>query len=717
MPEGTLKVFLRGLRRIEIVSPRVGEGGFWEADVVYPQEAWPKTPQTEALMRQCVQSFESLARLTRRSPPEAAAAMRQIPDPSRLSDIIAANAVSKAADRQALLETLDPDERLERLTAMLKGEAELFNLDRKIHTRVRSQIQKTQKEYYLTEQMKAIQKELRQKDDFQKELDEFMERIRTARMHPSAEEAALKEVARLGKMMPFSPESTVCRTYLDWMVGLPWSVLTEDDLDLDRAARVLAEDHFGLEKVKERVLEHLAVCRLSRGLRGPILCFAGPPGTGKTSIGRSIARAMGRAFVRVALGGVRDEAEIRGHRRTYIGSLPGRIIQSVRKAKSRNPVFLLDEIDKMGTDWRGDPAAALLEVLDPAQNSSFTDHYLDVEFDLSSVLFICTANNLDSIPVALQDRLEVLRFPGYTQVEKRLIARGFLLSKQVKEHGLQPGQLEVEDSAIDRIIQEYTREAGVRNLDREIARLCRKTARRVVEKAEAGVRLGPGDLHEFLGPPKFPPEERSHNEVGVATGLAWSEMGGSLLAIEAASYPGKGDIVLTGKLGAVMQESARAALSFIRSSAARLRIPARAFKGVDFHIHVPEGAVPKDGPSAGAALATALASLLCGRPVQRGLAMTGEVTLRGRVLPIGGLKEKVLAAHRCGIRTVLFPDQNAKDLEEIPKETLAALDMRPVSHMDQVLRLALASRRSSSRRDAAVPLRPSASGYPSQPQA
>ncbi|MFA6028874.1 MAG: endopeptidase La [Elusimicrobiota bacterium] len=689
MPDGTLKVFLQGLWRAELVDPVLGSGGHWETALRYPEKPCAKDPEVEALMRRVVGLYEALSRQTRRAAPEAAAALRAIADPSRLADTVAANAVVKLAERQALLELLDPRRRLERLVELLEAEAEILGIEKRIHTRVRSQIQKTQKEYYLTEQMKAIQKELRQKDDFQKEIDDLRERVVKARMPAAACEAALKELGRLEKMAPFSPESTVCRTYLDWLTGLPWSKRTRDSLDLERAARILDEDHYGLDKAKERILEYLAVCRLTKKLQGPILCFVGPPGVGKTSIGRSIARAVGRRFARLALGGVRDEAEIRGHRRTYIGSMPGRIIQAMRKAKSRNPVFLLDEVDKMGMDWRGDPAAALLEVLDPAQNSTFTDHYLDLEFDLSATMFICTANTLDGIPAALQDRLEIIRFPGYTQKEKILIAKGFLLPKALESHGLKPGQLKVEDGALERMIQEYTREAGVRSLEREIAGLCRKSARRVVEKGASTVVVRAADLPGLLGVPRFPPEDGSHNAVGVSTGLAWTEVGGTLLAIEVLSYPGKGEIVLTGKLGVVMQESAKAALSWVRSVSDRLGVPAAVFKTSGFHVHVPEGAVPKDGPSAGVAIATALASHLTGRAVRAGVAMTGELTLRGRVLPIGGLKEKVLAAHRCGIRTVLYPDQNRKDLEEIPADVREALEMVPVSRIEQVLEAAL----------------------------
>ncbi|MFH1724754.1 MAG: endopeptidase La [Elusimicrobiota bacterium] len=690
MPDGTLKVFLQGIVRARFANLRVSRESWWEADLEYPEERWKRSSRLEALMRQCVEIFGQLLKLTRRAPPETGHALSQVQNPSRLADTVAANAVTKLSDRQHLLEIFDPENRLEKLVEHLDSEIEILNLERKIHTRVRSQIQKTQKEYYLTEQMKAIQKELRHKDDFAKEIDELREKIRSAKMPKAALDAAIKEVGRLEKMMPFSPESTVSRSYLDWIVSLPWSKKTRDHLDIGRAKSILDKDHYGLEKAKDRVLEYLAVCKLTKKLRGPILCFVGPPGVGKTSLGRSIARAMNRNFVRISLGGVRDEAEIRGHRRTYIGSLPGRIIQSIRKAKSRNPVFLLDEIDKMGMDWRGDPAAALLEVLDPEQNFTFADHYLDVEFDLSSVMFICTANTPDGIPIGLQDRLEVIPFSGYTYREKLSIAKGYLIPKQLDLHGLKPAQVRLLDDAIRRAMQEYTREAGVRGLEREIAALCRKVAREFVEKKSERVEVAAADLQRYLGIPKFPPEDRSPNAVGVATGLAWSEVGGQILAIEVLSFPGKGRIQLTGKLGSVMQESAKAALSYVKAAAKELGIPATVFTKRNFHIHVPEGAVPKDGPSAGIAIAAALASQLTERPVLPDIAMTGEITLRGRVLPIGGLKEKVMAAHRLGMKTVLFPELNRKDLEDIPKDVQAAVTLVGVRHISDVFELALA---------------------------
>jgi len=690
MPDGTLKVFLQGVTRVQLTGLRLAGSGYWEGDLAYPAEKVEDTPKLEALMRQCVQSFESYLKMTRRAPPEAGQSLSQIRDASRLADMIASNSVTKLPDRQSLLEAIDPVKRLEKLAELINSEIEILGLEKKIHTRVRSSIQKTQKEYYLTEQMKAIQKELRQKDDFAKEIEELALKVKEAKMLEAAEEAAFKELRRLEKMMPFSPESTVSRSYLDWMIHLPWSVKTQDKLDVIRAKKILDDDHFGLDKAKDRILEYLAVCKLTKKLRGPILCFVGPPGVGKTSLGRSIATAMNRRFARISLGGVRDEAEIRGHRRTYIGSLPGRIIQSLRKAKSNNPVFLLDEIDKMGTDWRGDPAAALLEVLDPEQNNSFVDHYLDTEFDLSRVMFICTANSLEGVPIPLQDRLEIIRFSGYTHSEKARIANDHLIPKQVKLHGLKPTQLQISDDALGRVMQEYTREAGVRSLEREIATLCRRAARQVVEKKVKTVKVNAANLQRSLGIPKYAPEDKSHNGVGVSTGLAWSEVGGSILAIEVATSKGKGEILLTGKLGTVMQESAKTAVSYVKSVAEQLGIDPDLFSKLNFHIHVPEGATPKDGPSAGIAIATAIASQMTGRPVLDGVGMTGEITLRGRVLPIGGLKDKVMAAHRMGLRVILFPELNRKDLEEIPKDVQSGLDMIGVSHISQVLDQALA---------------------------
>jgi ATP-dependent Lon protease len=692
MPDGTLKVFLQGVARVEVSSlDYETERGYWQAELEYPEKPVAATPEIKAQMRHLVETLEEHSKQSRRAGADVIAGFQRIEDPAELADSVAAQALIKTVERQQVLEIPGAVARIEKISELLKADIEIMAIERRLHTRVKTQIEKTQKEYYLTEQMKAIQKELRQKDDFAQEIEGLRKAIKAAKMPKEAEEAASKELARLEKMMPYSPESTVARTYLDWMVNLPWSKRTKDVIDLDKARKILDDDHYELKKVKERVLEHLAVISLTKGTKAPILCFVGPPGVGKTSVGKSIANAMGRKFVRLSLGGVRDESEIRGHRRTYIGSLPGRIIQSIRKAGSKNPLFLLDEVDKMGMDWRGDPASALLEVLDPEQNSTFQDHYLDTEFDLSQVMFVCTANTLDNIPGPLQDRLEILRFAGYTHNEKRHIARTYLLPKQLKEHGIDPERVTVSDGAMDRAIDEYTREAGVRSLSREMANLSRKAAMKIVAgDKKAILSVGVDNVTDYLGTPKYHRERNSFNSVGVSTGLAWTEVGGVTMAIEVVAFPGKGELKLTGKLGSVMSESAHAALSHIKSISKDLHIGPEAFKDVDYHVHVPEGATPKDGPSAGIAIASALLSLMTGRPVLPGLAMTGEVTLRGRVLPIGGLKEKTLAAHREGIKTVLFPKANQKDLEDIPAEIRKDLTMIPVEHFNEVIDLVLA---------------------------
>jgi len=574
MPNGQLKILVEGQSRGKLLNLRpVLAKGYVEADVEVIEELVDKTPEVQALMRQAAQLFEQYIKLNRRVSIETAASVNAIDEPARLADVIAGNLLIKMSDKHLLLEMLNPEERLSRIVEILHSEIEILNLERRIHNRVRTQIEKTQKEYYLNEQMKAIQKELRQKDDSSKEMDELREKIKTAQMPQEAAEAAEKEIARLEKMMPYSPESTVIRTYLDWMLALPWAARSADQLELSHAKKILDEDHFGLEKVKERIVEYLAVLKLVKTMKGPILCFVGPPGVGKTSMGRSIARAMGREFAKMSLGGVRDESEIRGHRRTYIGSLPGRLIQSIRKAKTKNPVLLLDEIDKMGTDWRGDPAAALLEVLDPEQNKAFMDHFLDVGFDLSEVFFICTANTLFNIPASLQDRLEIIRFSGYTEEEKLHIAENHLLPKQLKEHGMDPVDVKIPKETIRRIIRDYTREAGVRSLERWIATLCRKTAKTFAEESvEKPYIITEKISRRLLGVPEFSREHATANDIGVSTGLAWTEHGGETLAIEVAKMPGKGKLILTGKLGEVMQESAHAALSFIRANAKKWRI-------------------------------------------------------------------------------------------------------------------------------------------------
>ncbi|MDD2804391.1 MAG: endopeptidase La [Elusimicrobiales bacterium] len=687
MPDGTMRVFLEGRRRARITRISVDKGGaYLYAEVDYPSEPVEKTPEVIALMRHAVEIFEAYVKLSTRITLDSTSFLQQMEDPAKLADTIAAHAMFGLPEKQDVLETESPRERLEKLVKFLAKEVEILDIEQKIHTRVKTQIEKSQKEYYLNEQMKAIQKELHQKDDFSKEIDELKKRLKAAKLPKEAEAAAEKELARLSKMMPFSPETTVSRTYLDWLVSLPWSVETKDQIDLAAAKKILDEDHFGLKKPKERVLEYLAVCKLTEKLKGPILCFVGPPGVGKTSIARSIARSMGRTFVRMSLGGVRDESEIRGHRRTYVASMPGRIIQSMKKAKSRNPVFLMDEIDKMGSDWRGDPAAALLEVLDPEQNSEFNDHFLDVPFDISKVMFIATANTLWGIPVSLRDRMEIIDFSGYTHDEKIEIAKKFLIPRQLRDHGIKPGSLKLDDTGIDAAIRGYTREAGVRNLNRELASMCRRAARRIVEEKVQTVKVTPENIGDFLGIPKFLHEKVSYNAVGIATGLAWTENGGEVLSVEAVAVPGKGALTLTGKLGEVMKESAQAAFSYIRS---KELAPDAYVNSHNFHVHIPEGAIPKDGPSAGVTLATALASLFSGRPVKQNLSMTGELTLTGRVLAIGGLKEKVIASFRDDIKTVLFPKANLKELEEIPEEIRNAMTLRPVERMDEVLALAL----------------------------
>lgn len=687
MPDGSLKVFLQGVARAKVknleFSPLTNT---WFSTVEYIEEQDDDSPVVKALMRKVLDEFDIYARVSKRIGVEGVSFLRQIEDPSKLADTIASNMIVKTSERQEILEAEDIKVRLEKILKLITSEVEILGLEEKIHSKVRSQIEKNQKEYYLNEQMKAIQKELSQKDDFQKELDALRVKIKKNGLPAAAKEAAEKEVDRLQKMAPFSPEATVSRTYLDWLVNMPWSVTTKDVLDIKEAKKVLDEDHFGLDKPKERILEYIAVSKLTESLRGPILCFVGPPGVGKTSLAKSIARAIGRKYVRMSLGGVRDESEIRGHRRTYIGSMPGRIIQGISKAKSSNPVFLLDEIDKMGSDWRGDPAAALLELLDPEQNKDFVDHFLDVPFDVSKVLFITTANSLSSIPNTLRDRLEIIDFSGYTDYEKHEIADNYLIPKQMKAHGLKEGSLEITKDAVALMMREYVREAGVRNLEREIGSLCRKAAKEYVENGGKKIMVNAENLHQYLGVPKYSNFATEENGVGIATGLAWTSVGGETLSIEATSIPGKGQLILTGMLGNVMKESVRAALTYARSRGFGKDVD---FDKTDFHIHFPEGAVPKDGPSAGTAITTALISLLSDMPVKKNLAMTGEVTITGRVLPVGGIKEKFLAAYREGVNTILFPHTNQKDVAELPEKVKEKLTLIPVKHLDEVLPLAL----------------------------
>ncbi|MBI1909151.1 MAG: endopeptidase La [Deltaproteobacteria bacterium] len=690
LPDGTVKVLIEGKRRARI-RRFVPNNNFFLVEVEEVYENREVTVETEALMRSIKTAFETYVKLNKRIPPEMLSSVMTIDDPSRLADTIVAHLQLKLPDKQKIMEIENPAERLERLYKQIQSEIEILQVERKIRTRVKKQMEKTQKEYYLNEQMQAIQRELGERDEFRSELQELEEKIKNKKMSAEATKKVKKEFKKLKLMSPMSAEATVVRNYIDWILGLPWYEMTEDKLDLKEAERILEEDHYGLKQVKERILEYLAVRSLVDKMKGPILCFVGPPGVGKTSLARSIARSTGRKFVRCSLGGVRDEAEIRGHRRTYIGALPGKIIQSIKKAGSSNPVFLLDEVDKMSMDFRGDPSAALLEVLDPEQNNTFQDHYLDLDYDLTHVMFITTANTLHAIPPPLQDRMEIIRIPGYTEQEKIHIAKKYLIKKQREAHGLTEKNLEVAESAIKGIIQRYTKEAGVRNLEREIATVTRKVAKEVAEKGrDLHVRATGSSLEKYLGVYKFRygvMEEA--DQVGLTTGLAWTEFGGELLTTEVTVMPGKGKLTVTGKLGEVMQESAQAALSYVRSRAEQMGLSRNFYQRVDIHVHVPEGAVPKDGPSAGITMATTLTSALLKIPVRKDIAMTGEVTLRGRVLPIGGLKEKALAAHRGGIKTIIIPKENEKDLKEIPKNILKDLKIIPVEHMDEVLKQAL----------------------------
>ncbi len=634
--------------------------------------------------------FQKVVEMAPQLPGELAIMAMNVEDPSALADLVASILNIPLEEKQGILETLNAKERLEKVNFLLSKELSVLELGSKIQSQVREGIDKSQRDYYLREQLKAIQKELGEKDERTLEVEELRKRLTAARLPSEALKEAQRELDRLSKMSPGAPEYTVVRTYLDWLIELPWGVSTEDNLDIAQAQKILDDDHYDLEKVKKRILEYLAVRKLKADMKGPILCFYGPPGTGKTSLGKSIARALGRKFIRMSLGGVRDEAEIRGHRRTYIGALPGRIIQGIRKAGSHNPVFMLDEVDKLGMDFRGDPSSALLEVLDPEQNYAFSDHYLEVPFDLSKVLFIATANLLDPIPPALRDRMEVLDLPGYTEEEKLGIAEKYLIPKQLQSHGLTPDHLKFESEAIRRIIRDYTREAGVRNLEREIANICRGVARKVAEGQGGLTAIRPQEVLSYLGPAKFFSEVAERTSVaGVATGLAWTATGGDILFVEATHMKGQKGFNLTGQLGEVMKESAQAALSYIRSKARALGIPEGFFNRQDIHIHVPAGAIPKDGPSAGVTMFTALTSLLTGRPVRSDVAMTGEITLRGLVLPVGGIKEKVLAAKRAGIRTLILPKPNEKDLEEVPVPVRNGLRFHFVQRMDEIIPLAL----------------------------
>lgn len=688
-PSGQLIVLIHGQERFRI-ERWIRRRPYWKAKIEQLPDQYEKSKELEARTVNLKNLALRIVKSSPDLPEEVSRAILQITEPGALLDLLAGVLNIKKKQKQEILETLDIEQRFKKLTRILTHQCEVLDLCDKIQSQVQESIGKSQKEVYLREQLRAIQKELGEEDERKLEVREFAEKIEKAQMPEEAEQEALKQLKYLEIGHPASPQYGVVRTYLEWLTDLPWSKSTPDRLELRRAERVLDEDHFDLEKVKKRILESLAVRKLKADPRGPILCFVGPPGTGKTSLGRSIARAMGRKFIRMSLGGVRDEAEIRGHRRTYIGALPGRIIQSLRKAGSNNPVFMLDEVDKIGADFRGDPASALLEVLDPEQNYAFSDHYLEVPFDLSRVMFITTANILAPIPPPLLDRMEVLELPGYTQEEKLAIARKFLIPKQLVEHGLKKSQLKIRVPALREIISSYTREAGLRNLEREIAAVCRAVARKIVEEEEKQYTVGPADLEEYLGPVKFIPEVAERTAAtGVSTGLAWTPAGGQLIFVEATTMPGKGVLHLTGQLGEVMKESAQAALSFLRSQGDDLGLDSDYFNQHDIHIHVPAGAIKKDGPSAGVAIYCALFSLLSGRKVKSEVAMTGEISLRGQVLPVGGIKEKVLAAARAGIKTVIIPEQNEKDLADLPETVRGKLKFKPVKRMDQAREVAL----------------------------
>ncbi len=695
LPDGTVKVLVEGKQRARVRRFLEAEKHLLvEAEEI--DEALPEAQRVEleALMRSVHSTFEAYVKLNKRIPPEMLQSVAAIDDPGRLADTIVAHLSLKLNDKQAILETESPARRLERLHELMQGEIEILQVEKKIRTRVKKQMEKNQKEYYLNEQMQAIQKELGERDEFKNELQELEEKIKQKKLSKEASLKARKELKKLKMMSPMSAEATVVRNYIDWILTLPWGEYSEDKLEIPEAERVLDEDHYGLKKAKERILEYLAVQKLVERVRGPILCLVGPPGVGKTSLARSIARSMDRRFVRISLGGVRDEAEIRGHRRTYIGALPGKIVQSLKKAGTGNPVFLLDEVDKMSTDFRGDPSAALLEVLDPEQNATFVDHYLDLDYDLSKVMFICTANAMSGIPLPLQDRMEVIRLAGYTDLEKLSIAERYLIPKQQELNGLTGVKVDFRRSALRALIDRYTKEAGVRSLEREIAAVFRKLAKDVLKKGperrERGYVVTEKKVQQLLGPPRFRHgTAEEEDRVGLTTGLAWTELGGELLTVEATVMPGKGKLTITGKLGDVMQESAQAAMSYVRSRAEALGLEKRFLETVDIHVHVPEGAIPKDGPSAGITMATTLVSALCRLPVRKDVAMTGEITLRGRVLPIGGLKEKVLAAHRGGITRVLVPRENEKDIREIPRRVRDRMELILVDSADDVLRAAL----------------------------
>ncbi|HWK47842.1 MAG TPA: endopeptidase La [Stellaceae bacterium] len=688
LPDGTVKVLVEGGQRARILRFNENET-FFQAYAEVISEKLGDQRELEALSRTAVAQFEQYIKLNKKIPPEVLVSINQIDDASKLSDMVASHLALKIPEKQELLETETVSERLEKVFAFMEGEIGVLQVEKRIRNRVKRQMEKTQREYYLNEQMKAIQKELGEGEDGKDELAELEERVNKTKLTKEARDKALAEVKKLRTMSPMSAEATVVRNYLDWLLTIPWQQRTKVKRDIKLAEKVLHQDHFGLEKVKERILEYLAVQQRMKKVKGPILCLVGPPGVGKTSLGKSIAKATGRNFVRMSLGGVRDEAEVRGHRRTYIGSMPGKVIQGMKKAKSSNPLFLLDEVDKLGADWRGDPSSALLEVLDPEQNASFNDHYLEVDYDLSDVMFVTTANSL-RMPQPLLDRMEIIRISGYTEDEKVEIAKRHLIKKQMEAHGLKPTEWSITDDSIRDLVRYYTREAGVRNLEREIANLTRKAIKDILMKKLAKVAVTRRNLEKYAGIRRFNyGEAEAEDQVGVVTGLAWTEVGGELLTIESVTLPGKGRVTATGKLGDVMKESVQAAESYVKSRGSAYGIKRASFEKKDIHVHVPEGATPKDGPSAGIAMVTSIVSVLTGIPVRRDVAMTGEITLRGRVFPIGGLKEKLMAAHRGGLKTVLIPKENTKDLAEIPDNVKRGLTIIPVAHVDEVLLNAL----------------------------
>ncbi len=688
LPDGTVKVLVEGQQRARIM--RYSDNPeFYQAYAELVKDTEPEGQETDALMRAVTSEFEQYVKLNKKIPPEVLVSLGQIDGAGKLADTVASHLALKLAEKQQLLEAADVTERLEKIYGHMEGEIGVLQVEKRIRNRVKRQMEKTQREYYLNEQMKAIQKELGDGEDGRDEMSELEDRIKKTKLSKEARDKAMGELKKLRNMSPMSAEATVVRNYLDWMLSIPWKKRSKLKHDINYAEDVLNEDHYGLEKVKERILEYLSVQQRTEKVRGPILCLVGPPGVGKTSLGKSIAKAVGRSFVRMSLGGVRDEAEVRGHRRTYIGSMPGKVIQGMKKAKQSNPLFLLDEIDKLGQDYRGDPSSALLEVLDPEQNATFNDHYLEVDYDLSDTLFICTANSLN-MPQPLLDRMEIIRLSGYTEDEKVEIAKRHLVAKQVKDNGLKPEEFELADDALRAVIRTYTREAGVRSLEREIAKLCRKAVKLIVSKKEEKVVVTTDKLEKLLGVAKYRYGEIEDTDmVGVTTGLAWTEVGGDILQIEAVALPGKGKVSATGKLGDVMKESVQAAESFVKSRATIYGIKPTYFGRRDIHVHVPEGATPKDGPSAGVAMVVSIVSVMTGIPVRKDVAMTGEISLRGRVLPIGGLKEKLLAALRAGIKTVLIPKENEKDLAEIPANVKEGLEIVPVTMADEALARAL----------------------------